>query len=1357
MAPKIPDSDSDSEIEVLSEKKPAASLSKSKSKPKPVVKKRAAVEMSSSSEEEDVKPKAKATAAAKKSASTAAAKAKKGANDSGSSADEGNKPKTAKKTTDSEKAKLPPAKKAKKDDVKKEMGGDEKPKWQFKPRAGPANPGSKDIPVGEENCLAGLTFVFTGELESLSREDAIDLAKRYGGRVTTAPSSRTSYVVLGSDAGPKKLEVIAKHKIKTLTEDDFLRMIGTNKSKDDDPKVKEAKQKEEEKIKAMSKDMALTKDAPEHLTQLWTTKYAPRKLTEICGNKGMVEKLGKWLELWPKSVACGFKKPGPDAMGTFRCVLISGPPGIGKTTAAHLVANMQGYDVLELNASDTRSKKLLESAFASKITDTTLSGFLKPTSTSSPDSAGLGINHKSIIIMDEVDGMSAGDRGGVGALNAVIKKTKVPIIAICNDKSSAKMKPLMNTCFQMSFKRPSANEIRSRIMSIAFKEGLKIDGKVVDQLVQGSQSDIRQIVNMLATYKLGAKALDYDQSKHLSKMNEKNTIQTPWTLYSKIFGPQAGSAVSGMTLNDKLDVYFHDHAMMPLFVQENYLKGRFSRASAAAGPDLALTNLDLVTKAAEAISDGDLVDSMIHGTQQQWSLMPLHGMMSCVRPASYCYGSGAQLNFPAWFGKNSTQGKLGRLLGEIQIRMRLKVSGDRREIRQSYLPTLFPRLVTPLQDRGAEAIPEVIELMDTYYLSKEDWDAIIELGIGEGFTQDEVLKAIPTATKSAFTRKYNASDHPIPFYKSDGGKAKAKKLGSGGEVPDNEDAFIDEDDLAEEEAEDEIDSDDSATSMSKDKLIKSKTKPAKKTATAASKAKAKPKAALEAPWTSSARPNIGTIVDDHSPMILNLPDEILLLIAEHFNPPIPFEMGHYTLPSRYTRIGRQELRALAATCRRFAILFRPYVTRTLTFQDRGRRTNTIQLFKAERSVQDTVQEVYWEVSHCYNDASPFFLPTLRNLRYLILAFLPQRIPDDELHDYEGLCTLRKSFTDALKLLPNLKALEIPFWEQAEDRHFSFTQHLKLTNISIGDWGDYRAFRGPSTINDVKFLVHPDIDEEDDLLEGFVDTLMHRAKRLHFAAYSGWGRTDLPDKLPETIRKASWYKNITKHPLETLTLQGFNPLTSYKTEWCTILPSVLSLLQAPNFRTMAFLDVPSMRNDDRLPLNWDDISPVISVEDVSIILAVPELEGELAEQAIGGFSDEEDSDAPETASRREEGHGGFKDTNENELPELSERLTAEELQSLLHLFPNLRRLTLGNFHRCGRESSNSSFESDFSEKVFQPAARDFISRLGIESRYDKLEQIVFRNAEAGVCVRFKRPPKQKGKSPEEWSEELRRLY
>jgi hypothetical protein len=48
-------------------------------------------------------------------------------------------------------------------------------------------------------------------------------------------------------------------------------------------------------------------------------------------------------------------------------------------------------------------------------------------------------------------------------------------------------------------------------------------------------------------------------------------------------------------------------------------------------------------------------------------------------------------------------------------------------------------------------------------------------------------------------------------------------------------------------------------------------------------------------------------------------------------------------------------------------------------------------------------------------------------------------------------------------------------------------------------------------------------------------------------------------------------------------------------------------------------------------------------------------------------------------------------------------------------------------------------------------------LGVETRYNKLEQIVFRNAEAGLCVRFKRPVREETAEVENWSEELRRLY
>ncbi|KAG0099889.1 hypothetical protein BGZ93_005344 [Podila epicladia] len=747
----------------------------------------------------------------------------------------------------------------------------EKPKakfnpWMLKNKAGPSALGSKEIPVGKDNCLAGWAFVFTGELSSITREDAADLVKRYNGRVTGAPSGKTDFLVVGEEAGQSKIEKAKKLKIKTIDEDEFLELIRNSPEKTEDGKEvpantkassksssSSAKVKREEPepspepsppvkrespAPSRSSSTASLDDSGVVQTDLWTTKYRPKQMKELCGNNAAVLRLQKWLAAWYDNYRKGFKYDEPEKTGSFRAVLISGPPGIGKTSAAHLVAESLGYSVVEFNASDTRSKRSLDEQVRDLLDNQSLAGYF---TTNNVDEKGKSVaadidpsmSKKQVIIMDEVDGMAGGDRGGIAQLISFIKKTHVPIICICNDRQSPKVRSLVNSCFDMKFQRPAPNQVRARLMTILHREARQIPPNVLDKLVSGSQSDIRQVLNMLSTWSLSKNSMNYDEGTALSKASEKyvalNVFQIAETLLQE-------STYRALSFADKFDVYFNDYQLAPLMIQENYIR---MNPTEARHDDL--KSIELMSKAADSLSDADLVDTMIHGTQQQWSLMPVHAAFSCVGPAFHVHGHarntgyGPTFQFPGYLGKLSSANKYSRLMKEIQIRMRLKISADKNEVRQSYLPSLFPALTRPLLKDGLDGIPEVIELMDNYYLSKEDWDTILELGLCKNDGK-AVLDKIPTSVKSTFTRKYNQESHPQPFLKPTVA-TKGRGSSSGGiavEEPDSLDVV--EADVA--VPDDEPEEDPEAESIEKDRNIKQK----KAKGGAASKAKGKGKA-----------------------------------------------------------------------------------------------------------------------------------------------------------------------------------------------------------------------------------------------------------------------------------------------------------------------------------------------------------------------------------------------------------------------------------------------------------------------------------------------------------------------------------
>ncbi|KAG8405325.1 DNA replication factor C complex subunit Rfc1 [Metarhizium acridum] len=711
---------------------------------------------------------------------------------------------------------------------------------------------SADLPEGEEECLSGLSFVFTGVLQTIGRDEAQALVKRYGGKVTGQPSSKTSFVVLGDDAGPSKLAKIKSHGIKTIDENglfDLIRKLpaygGSGKGAQ---KAQEKKKAEEEKVKQQIAEMEAEEKkrkaeaakaaqkaasargaagpppqpAPAQAAQLLTSKYAPTQLSHICGNKAQVERIQTWLRNWPKAKKYNFQRRGADGLGGERAIIISGPPGIGKTTAAHLAAKLEGYDVLESNASDVRSKKLVENGVSDVMNNTSLLGYFAGDG-KTVDAA----KKKIVLVMDEVDGMSAGDRGGVGALAKFCKKTEVPLILICNERRLPKMKPFDHVAFDIRFNRPTVDQVRSRIMTICHREGLKLPPAVVDALIEGSNKDIRQIINMISTAKLDQTTMNYDEGKAMTKAWEKHVVLKPWDICQKMLGSGLFAPASKATLNDKIELYFNDHEFSFLMIQENYLR---TKPMALNGKgynkrEEQLKALELFDQAAESISDGDLVDRMIHGPQQHWSLMPTHAVFSTVRPASFVSGQLLGSNFTSWLGNFSKQGKLGRYIREIHSHMRLKSSGDHNEVRQQYLPVLWKYLVNRLENEGTDAVPEVIDLMDSYFLTREDFDAIQELGVGP-MTEEKV--SIESRTKAAFTRTYNSMNHPVPFMKASNVIAPKRQTK---EVPDLEEAIEEEDD---EQAVEVPDVDEDEVDLKKDKYIKQpKKKPAKKSAKAA--------------------------------------------------------------------------------------------------------------------------------------------------------------------------------------------------------------------------------------------------------------------------------------------------------------------------------------------------------------------------------------------------------------------------------------------------------------------------------------------------------------------------------------------
>ncbi len=207
----------------------------------------------------------------------------------------------------------------------------------------------------------------------------------------------------------------------------------------------------------------------------WTERYRPQSLSELRGNNKARDAFRDWATSWDSHR---------------EAVIVYGSPGIGKTSAAHALANDMGWETVELNASDQRTADVIERFAGRAAHNATLDGSIAKQH--GDTTAG-----RQLVILDEADNIHGNyDRGGASAITRLVKSSGQPIVLIANEFYDMS-RGLRNACQEIEFRDVSKRSIVPVLRDICRREEIEFEQDALDRIAETNSGDLRGAVNDL--------------------------------------------------------------------------------------------------------------------------------------------------------------------------------------------------------------------------------------------------------------------------------------------------------------------------------------------------------------------------------------------------------------------------------------------------------------------------------------------------------------------------------------------------------------------------------------------------------------------------------------------------------------------------------------------------------------------------------------------------------------------------------------------------------------------------------------------------------------------------------------------